>query len=106
MKHGVSAPGEWNILGIVDALPSIGNDVESAVDAYANAQSDLEGDFGSPESLALHGFSALIDGVVPFARRLLGRKDHHYGATPPNLSRSNWLKPTGKNYAPQQNNSA
>lgn len=82
LKHGVNVPGEWNILGIVDALPTRGDGTDSAVEAYADAENELDGDFGSLTSIATKGLGGLIDGVVPMARLLLGRRDHQYGVTP------------------------
>ncbi|QVQ38078.1 hypothetical protein KHQ08_08870 [Pseudochrobactrum algeriensis] len=82
LKHGVHVPGEWNILGIIDAIPSRNNDPVSAMGDYHSAQSGLKGNFGSLESLVANGFGGLIDGVVPMARMLLGRRDHQFGVTP------------------------
>ncbi len=82
LKHGVNVPGQWNILGIVDALPSRSDNADSATEAYVDAENELGGDFGTLASLASKGLGGVIDGVVPMARLLLGRRDHQYGVTP------------------------
>jgi hypothetical protein len=83
LKHGVHLPGTWNVLGVLDALPSIRDNREEAMRNYANAQNRVvTSDFGAFETISTGGVSALIDGIVPMIRLLLGRRDHQYGVTP------------------------
>lgn len=82
LKHGVRVPGEWHVLGVLDALPSATGD-EDPTQVYAEAQSSLPGEnFDSIITIATRGMGGLIDGIVPFTRLLLGRRDSQFGITP------------------------
>lgn len=76
LKHGIMIPGEWNVVAIVDALPT----PEVADDDYATQAQQAVIDTltllgGSPISqVALH--------VAPAAKLLLGRPNSALGVTP------------------------
>lgn len=82
LKHGVGIPGEWHILGILDALPDV-QATKDPTEQFANAQKAMSevGD-NAAITLATKGFGAFIDGIAPFARMLLGRQSGSYGMTP------------------------
>jgi hypothetical protein len=80
LSHGVDIPGEWNILGILDARP----DEE---EARLSPQERLDGAGAAMATdgvmtLVTQGFGGFIDGVAPLARMLLGRRSTAYGLTP------------------------
>ncbi|ESX41121.1 hypothetical protein X762_30280 [Mesorhizobium sp. LSHC426A00] len=82
LKHGVRVPGEWHMLGVLDAMPSAKGD-EDPNQVFAEAQSAIPGEgFGSIFTIVTQGMGGLIDGIVPFTRLLLGRRDSEYGITP------------------------
>ena len=68
LKHGVSVPGTWNMLGILDALPDNGADGETL---SQSAAADLLGALGP-----------LVGGLAPAIRATLGRPAEAYGMTP------------------------
>lgn len=69
LKHGRRIPGDWSVLGILDARP------------YDNI---LENEAQIPENYDafLHGFSCIIDVVAPMLRKAMGRPITAYGITP------------------------
>lgn len=74
LKHGIMIPGEWNIVAILDAMPTPEiADYEAQATQTAIQTLTLLG--GSPISqIAIH--------VAPAAKLLLGRPNSAYGATP------------------------
>lgn len=75
MKHGETIPGEWSMLGVLDAQPDEGgqgdvdaNNLVDFTDASRLIDHSLVGQFGSIMS--------------PIFRILLGRPGTHYGVTP------------------------
>lgn len=69
LKHGKTIPGQWHMLGIVDALPT----------------EELAPEPPTPEQSAigiLGGLGYILDAIGPFARLLLGRPASAYGMTP------------------------
>lgn len=70
LKHGVSVPGQWHMLGVLDALP------EPADPEAANL---LEQDTAQKAETA---GGILVAHLSPIARRLLGRPSSAYGITP------------------------
>ncbi|MCQ8873602.1 hypothetical protein NP945_17350 [Mesorhizobium sp. LMG17149] len=66
LKHGIQIPGEWNILGVLDARPD-----EPAAEAPTP-------DLGDPEEMA----AKLMSIIAPMARLFLGRPPRSYGVTP------------------------
>lgn len=82
LKHGVRIAGVWHMLGVLDAIPTATGD-EKPEDIFAEAQDAMPSDeFDSTVTIATQGMAGLIDGIVPFARLLLGRRDSEYGFTP------------------------
>lgn len=75
LKHGSYVPGQWAVVGVLDAMPQnkpkegekpLGlNDAEQAVVKLAETQ-----------------IGSLTARLSPVARRLLGRPDHTFGVTP------------------------
>ncbi|ANH04590.1 hypothetical protein [Shinella sp. HZN7] len=82
LKHGIDVPGDWYVLGVVDALPTMPNDPFSALSQYAQASQNLGAIGNGGVDFGTHGFAALIDAVVPFAKILIGRRESQFGATP------------------------
>lgn len=66
LKHGVTIPGEWAIVGILDAQPDIVTDLENP-------------EFGSDAAGAI---ALLMRVIAPIARRILGRPEDAFGVTP------------------------
>lgn len=64
LKNGIKVPGEWSMLGILDALPD--QDGEDLIDSNM-----ISGPFGS-----------LLNKIVPLARQFSGRPSHAFGVTP------------------------
>ncbi|TCT35361.1 hypothetical protein [Martelella mediterranea] len=82
LKHGVTLPGEWFVLGILDAIPGI-DDEESFVAGDTSAQNASQSREPSyPSAIEQSVFAALIDQLVPAAKTLLGRRGDQYGVTP------------------------
>ncbi len=75
LKHGVSVPGQWQILGILDAQPDEGGQADVA----ANSRVDFT-DPGRQKFSSLAGQMAVI--MSPIVRIMLGRAGSHYGVTP------------------------
>lgn len=71
LKHGKRIPGRWNMVGIVDALPSDEEEVASAP-----SEQDATVNF------LMSGAGAALDAIGPFARMVLGRPAAAYGMTP------------------------
>lgn len=65
LKHGTVIPGEWSVLGILDARPG------------AMAPSD-DLDFSDGEEMAIK----MMTVIAPLAKNLLGRPPRCYGVTP------------------------
>jgi hypothetical protein len=65
LKHGTDIPGEWHLLGVLDALPSPIAEQISIVST------------GIPENLG-----DLIKNLSNLGRTLLGREPEAYGVTP------------------------
>lgn len=75
LKHGALVPGEWNVLGIMDARPDPrdpADDDEAGLTAFDLAVADSAG-------TAIGNVAARI---APIARQLLGRPRQSYGMTP------------------------
>jgi len=77
LKHGASVPGSWHALGILDALPDD--------DAGADEFGKLTGPTAEQHmaiQLLLGGFGAVVEGLGPLVRTLLGRPSRAFGITP------------------------
>lgn len=72
LKHGVSVPGNWNAVGILDARPSIAGSPEST-------EQTLDHLIAASKYGALGEFIRDISTAV---RTMLGRPDTSYGLTP------------------------
>ncbi len=82
LKHGIRVAGEWHMLGVLDAMPTATGE-ENPEDVFAAAEGAMpDNEFDSVITLATQGMAGLLDGMVPFARLLLGRRDSEYGITP------------------------
>ena len=68
-KHGAVIPGQWNVLGILDALP----------DALAGDANDA-GDSSSVEATEI--VAKLMENYLPIMRMMMGRPGKAYGITP------------------------
>ena len=68
LKHGISIPGEWSVVGILDALPD-------EVDAQGLAEISTAG-------FELGSLGAAAAGFGPAIRGMLGRPRESYGVTP------------------------
>ena len=66
LKHGTNIPGEWHVLGIMDAKPD--------VPIITEPPEDFSGD---QEIVA-----NLNNTIVPITKNLLGRPEDHFGITP------------------------
>lgn len=69
LKHGARISGRWNMIGILDAMP------------------DEEADMAATEAEILAPFSlgalgAMVSGLAPAVRAVLGRPGHAFGMTP------------------------
>lgn len=85
LKHGVKISGQWNMLGILDALPDAGRDTtsEDAEAEFQKAQAAMpQGDVATLVTLVTQGFGGFIDGIAPLARIFLGRHSDAFGMTP------------------------
>ena len=71
LKHGLMVQGQWNIVGILDALPSP-DATPQATTAESLAALTL---FGSPIAMVMVH-------IGPAAKMLLGRPNSSYGVTP------------------------
>ncbi|WP_126423494.1 hypothetical protein [Asticcacaulis excentricus] len=70
LKHGVSIPGTWHVIGVFDAYPDDEPHPEF-------------GDLSLLTSAATFGgFGAVIGGFVPVIRQVMGRPAGAYGVTP------------------------
>lgn len=70
LKHGVSVPGTWNVIGILDAYPD-----EPAHPEF--------GDLSATVSAATLGsLGVMIAGFAPMIRQVIGRPADAYGVTP------------------------
>jgi hypothetical protein len=70
LKHGVSIPGSWNLLGVLDAFPiSHQTDTEYAADQLKAAE-------------CLGTFGEMIGSLAPAIAKLLGRPPDSFGMTP------------------------
>lgn len=74
LKHGVSVPGDWHMLGILDAKPDLGG------------QADIESngliDFTDPRRLFSNSMASQIADIAsPVVRMAVGRPASHYAAT-------------------------
>jgi len=79
LKHGRQIPGEWHMLGILDATPSNKNQ-----DQIVSAEDAAVGLLG--------GLGFVLDAIGPFARLLLGRPSGSYSLTPLLIfRRAGWL---------------
>ncbi|QDH74666.1 hypothetical protein [Brevundimonas sp. M20] len=68
LKHSLDIPGQWSMVGILDALPE---------DNLPEAPSDIV------PVMAEHGFGVgLLSLLAPITRQFLGRQASHYGMTP------------------------
>ncbi len=65
LKHGLDIPGEWAMLGILDAQPDI-------------VDEDVSPDFDDGRQMA----AKLMSIMGPIVRKLLGRPAHAFGVTP------------------------
>jgi hypothetical protein len=81
LKHGVVIPGQWHILGILDAQPDDEKKEPQAQYEAAEATMKAVGD-NAITTFVTKGFGGFIDGIAPFARMLLGRQSRSYGMTP------------------------
>jgi hypothetical protein len=72
LKHGVGVAGEWNMLGILDALP---NEGETSINEYILDQILAGVSLG-----ALAG--QVVGNLAPSVRMLLGRPTGAHGMTP------------------------
>lgn len=68
-KHGIAVPGQWNVLGILDAIPDSG-----AEGADANGMGPRIG----PQEVV----AKLMETYVPVMRLMMGRPVEAYGITP------------------------
>lgn len=66
LKHGTNIPGDWSVLGILDARPD------------NRAESDGLVDFGDGSEMAVN----MMGIIAPIAQNLLGRPKRCYGVTP------------------------
>jgi hypothetical protein len=71
LKHGTKIPGEWHLLGVLDALP---NPIPAQIEIINN---------GIPEHM-----ETLIENLSNLGRTILGRKPEAYGVTALLLFRS------------------
>jgi hypothetical protein len=70
LKHGVSIPGSWKLLGVLDAFP-----ISQETDAeYAAAQLKAAKCLGT--------FGEMIGNLAPGIAKLLGRPPDSFGMTP------------------------
>jgi hypothetical protein len=67
LKHGITVPGEWHILGILDAMPD---------QAGETGQDEL------PPAFAGSLVGQLAESLAPVTRKFLGRPPEAYGMTP------------------------
>lgn len=75
LKHGVVIPGEWQMLGILDARPDQGGQGDVEANNAIN--------FADPDRLGAHSLVGQLAGVMsPIFRILLGRPGTHFGITP------------------------
>ena len=72
LKHGLSIPGQWHMLGILDAQPDLG-DLDSTIAAADNFQADYF------SQSVIGNFAGVM---APIVRALLGRPASSYGMTP------------------------
>lgn len=74
LKHGCRVAGQWSMIGILDAYPEEG----------PNAADDasLEPIYQALAAKHLGGLGALIGGIAPPIRQMLGRPATAYGMTP------------------------
>jgi hypothetical protein len=72
LKHGATIQGEWNVVGVIDALPESMNLGEFGTDV------PVDEDFNFEES----GLGGFVDVILPIAKLLLGRPDTAFGITP------------------------
>ena len=75
LKHGIAIPGNWHMLGILDAQPDLGG----MGDLADNAVTDI----GNPMNLffnSMLGQMAVV--VAPVIRIMVGRPANAYGITP------------------------
>ena len=68
LKHGVAVPGNWNIVGILDALPGAATDTEETATI-------------TPER-PISMIATLVTSLAPIVRAFLGRPDEAFGVTP------------------------
>ena len=74
LKHGTVVAGEWNVLGVLDALPDIdheGNETGAARDSAKASLATDDNPFGS-----------MLRAIVPIIRPILGRPFGAHGITP------------------------
>lgn len=67
LKYGGSIPGEWYVLGLIDALP------DSEI-----GQDDLMPETFFPDNLMKNGLTQMLDGI----KEIAGRSNDSYGMTP------------------------
>jgi hypothetical protein len=72
LKHGTSIDGEWHVVGILDARPSVS---PSFGEFLANAEGAI--DFAAGELM-----SSVYEKILPFVRMLAGRPSAFHGITP------------------------
>lgn len=73
LKHGSSIPGDWHMLGILDAVPDAGS-----LDGIAEGLGAVNAPVDLPSSLI-----GMLSGMfAPIVRFLLGRPVEAYGVTP------------------------
>lgn len=74
LKHGCRVAARWNMLGILNAHPEEG--------ANAGTDASLEPIHQGLAATRLGGLGALIGGIAPPIRQMLGRPATAYGVTP------------------------
>lgn len=77
LKHGASVPGEWGLIGVLDALP---DDPELLIESLGLTNRVVEQALAGSK-LNQMGFH-FAGGLVPPIRQLLGRPAESFGVTP------------------------
>lgn len=80
LKHGVNIPGQWYILGVIDATP---NDEEIPAEEAVQVAEDAipDGDIEGIQTIATKGMGGFLDEIAPMIRLMFGRRDTQYGLT-------------------------
>lgn len=75
LKHGRSVPGQWHLLGILDARPDLGGQGDQIVNSVI--------DFSNPALLLVDSLASQFARIAsPIVRIAIGRPGSHYGITP------------------------